>query len=431
MTVLRAGSATDVGQVRTINQDCVFASAALCAVADGMGGHVGGEVASTSAIDVLERHLGSLSSRVGVTEALQMANQSIVDASKNDPSLAGMGTTMVVATLMATEHGDVLLVANIGDSRAYLFRKGNVSQITDDHSVPAEMVRAGSLTEAEAKVHPQRHVITRALGIPGAVDPDFFELILADGDRILLCSDGLSNEVDNEEIARVLASISDPGAAAEDLVRRAHANGGADNISAVVLDALVTDEHLDEPTQAHAIVAPLAAVAPPRTDVPSAPEQETFIDREEVPTPKKEGWYARRKRLGMPRILTVRLVVFLLLLGGVVYGCWYFLRWYANSTYYVTSQGTQLVVYHGRPGGFLWFKPTLVEVSPISTSQVLPLRLPTLQSDVTETSLRAANSYIANLHDEYLQSTASSATTTTTAPASSLPALVWHVSSAI
>lgn len=413
MTVLRAGSATDVGQVRNVNQDTVFASATVFAVADGMGGHAGGEVASSSAVDILERSLGSLGTQEGLIEALQMANESIVEASVNDPSLAGMGTTMVVASLMATDHGDVLTVGNVGDSRGYLFRKGNLSQITADHSISAELVREGSISEKEAKHHPQRHVITRALGISDPVKVDIFELVLADGDRILLCSDGLSNEVSGEEIVRVLSTLSDPTEASLDLVQRANANGGADNISVVIIDALVTDTHDDEPTQSHNVV-PLIAPLPPIV------EPEPAITPEPALEPKKrEGWFARRRRLGAPRTITFRVIFFLVLIGLVVYGSWYFVRWYATSSYYVTTNGTQIVIYRGRPGGVLWFTPSVAEVTTTTTAEVLPIRLPALHGDVIEPSLSEAKNYVANLNQEYRQTIT---TTPTTTPASSLAA---------
>jgi protein phosphatase len=415
VTVLRGGSASDVGRVRTVNQDSVFVSATLFAVADGMGGHAGGEVASAAAISILERSQGSVGTKEGFVEALVMANEEILEMSSSDASLAGMGTTMVAASLIGTEENDVLVLANVGDSRGYHFHGGRLDQITKDHSLAAELLREGSITEAEAAHHPQRHVITRALGIPGEVNVDLFDVELSLGDRVLLCSDGLSNEVDSEEIIRVLSTITDPHEAAEDLVRRANANGGADNISVVIIDALVARERDDEPTRAHVAVIAEPAAKPSLDPEPADPEK-----------PEKVGWFARRKKMGVPRLLTFRVIGFFLLVVGVIAAGWYFVNWYATSSYYVTSSGTQIVIYQGRPGGVLWIQPKLVEVTPTSTTQILPIRQPALKTGVNEPSLSAAKNYVSNLANEYSQSvTTPNASSSTTIP-SSMPRISIH-----
>ncbi len=389
MTVLRAGKATDVGQVRPENQDAVLADVNLFAVADGMGGHAGGEIASATAVETLEGSLSTISTPSGLLDALRAANRIIAEKSAEDPTLAGMGTTAVVATLVGTESGDVLLVANVGDSRAYHFHSGELTQVTKDHSLAAELLREGSITEEEAAAHPQRHVITRALGTAAEIDVDFFELRLAYGDRVVLCSDGLTNEISDEEIIRVLRTVTDPTEAAEDMVRRANAHGGHDNISVVVIDALVAEPEDEAPAP-----AATASISPP----PEAPEH--------------EGWLARRRRLGVPRALTARVIGFAVLVIALLAGSWYFLKWYANSSYYVVSRGSQIVVYQGQPGGLLWFQPRLVEVTNTSMDQVLPIRKPILVSGVVEPSLSAANNYVANLAEEFT-STSTSPTTTT------------------
>ena len=171
---------------------------------------------------------------------MQAANEAVIAAGEGKPDLVGMGTTAVVALLVGTNSGDRILIANVGDSRGYVFHDGGLRQITEDHSMVAELVREGRITPEEAHTHPQRHVITRVLGTSPQVDVDLFELNPSNGDRILLCSDGLINELDEEEIIRVLESVSDPDDAAEDLVRRANAHGGADNISVVVREQTST-----------------------------------------------------------------------------------------------------------------------------------------------------------------------------------------------
>lgn len=419
MTVLRAGAATDTGRVRTINQDAVLTTGTLFVVADGMGGHAAGDVASSTAIDALRSAAERIGTIEGFTTAVQSANEAIYRASVQDPALAGMGTTVVAACLLADAKGDQLVILNVGDSRAYRFRDGSVRQITSDHSLAAEMVRAGEITEEEAAVHPQRHVITRALGVDGQVTPDSFPLAIREGDRVLLCSDGLSNEVDDEEISRVLAMVREPQSAAEELVARANAHGGADNISVVVIDVVVADAVADEPeerTEAHRIVATTTAASERLHTPPTAAPAAGAVTPE---VPADEGWLARRRRLGVRRALTVRVVLFVVLVVGVAVGAWSFVRWYATSSYYVTTEHQAIVIYQGRPGGVLWFQPQLVTVSSTPLNEILPSRRAILRGDVVEPSLAASERYIANLAAEYqsvhapLPSSAVPVTTTT------------------
>ncbi len=390
MTVLRSGAVSDPGMVRTSNQDAVLAEMTAFAVCDGMGGHAGGEVASAAAVAALRSALSSTSTAEGLRDAVLAANDAVLAAGEGKPELVGMGTTCVAALLVGTNDGDRLLLANVGDSRGYLFRGGELSQVTEDHSMVAQLIREGMIEEHEAATHPQRHVITRVLGMAGDVEVDLFELRLIEGDRILLCSDGLVNELDTEEIVRVLGSQPDPQEAAADLVRRANANGGADNVSVVLVDALVADTE--------------EKVAP-------TPTQRTLDAPAGVPA--KEGWLARRRRLGAPRVLTARTIAFVVLVVGVLVSGWFFLRWFAESEYYVTTENTHVVIYQGRPGGVLWFHPKKVETTNVSVDQVLPIRLPALNAKVVEPSLAAAQSYVRNLTSEAQQA---APTTTTTAP---------------
>ena len=395
MTVLRAGAASDPGMVRTNNQDSLLVETTAFGVADGMGGHAGGEVASAAAVSSLKASLSTTNTAEGLLEAMRQANRAVNEAGEGDPDLSGMGTTAVVALLVGTERGDRLLIANVGDSRAYHFHDGQLEQVTEDHSMVGEMVREGTLTEEEAAQHPQRHVITRVLGTNPEVDVDLFELQLGEGDRVLLCSDGLSNELDAEEIIRVLRSIADPTEAAKDLVRRANAHGGNDNVSVVIIDALLTETSGGP-----------AAIGTAR---PVVVESAPGIEKGD------ESWWRRRKRLGMRRAITFRVFVFLLLLGGLVVGAVAFLRWYANDNYYVSSKGSEIVIYQGHQGGVLWIQPKQVEVTSTSVNQVLAIRRPALAAGVNEPTLSAARRYVRNLASEY--STANptpSASTTTT-----------------
>ncbi len=243
MTVLRSGSASDVGRVRSNNQDLALETSNLFAVADGMGGHVGGEVAAQLAVQSLRQAFDRHPSAQGLVDAIGAANQAVWTEGQEQADLRGMGTTLTVAALVQGSGGrDVLALANVGDSRAYVFADGQLSQVTSDHSLAEERVRQGAMTEQEAAVHPHRHILTRALGVGPGVDVDLWELDLKTGDRLLLCSDGLTNEVSDVEIAALLEERSDPSDAARVLVDLANQHGGNDNITVVVVDVLVGEE---------------------------------------------------------------------------------------------------------------------------------------------------------------------------------------------
>ena len=242
---LRVGAATDVGRVRSINQDSylVLADKGLYVVADGMGGHQGGEVASKLAVDVLRAtYLDSTAD--ALAEAIADANERIHDVGEADPDLRGMGTTVVAAAVVPDDDVDAaddeaqLLVANVGDSRAYLFRGGDLTQLTEDHSMVADLLREGRISAEEAEVHPQRNIVTRVLGVYDQVEVDLWPVDAVRGDRLLLCSDGLFNEVAADQIAAVLRRLNDPQEAASELVRRALEGGGRDNVTVLVLDVV-------------------------------------------------------------------------------------------------------------------------------------------------------------------------------------------------
>ena len=165
MTLLRSGSATDTGLVRSVNQDLAVETSNLFAVADGMGGHAGGEVAARLAVDALSVAFGRQPTGSGLSEAVSEANAVVWQRSQENPELRGMGTTLTAVALVNEDGQDVLALVNVGDSRSYRFHEGELTQITTDHSLAEEMVRTGELTSAEASVHPHRHILTRALGV--------------------------------------------------------------------------------------------------------------------------------------------------------------------------------------------------------------------------------------------------------------------------
>ena len=252
---------TDTGRVRPHNEDYVdfyvppdrqqeARKGAIYLVADGMGGHQAGEVASRGAVETaIERYYADTSRDVGrsLVRAVQAANQQIHAQAQSDPSKSGMGTTLVAAVIL----GRKVYVANVGDSRAYLINKNSISQITEDHSWVEEQVRAGLLTPEQAKRHPQRNLVTRALGSKPAVDVDLFEGVVGRGDVILLCSDGLTGRVEDHEIAAIVRDHP-PHKAAQLLVAAANERGGSDNITILIVS-----------TETEAAIAPAVATAVP------------------------------------------------------------------------------------------------------------------------------------------------------------------------
>ena len=237
---MKTFSVTDAGVVREVNQDYYFSSDTavgnlpnLFIVADGMGGHKAGDYASRYTI---ERVVASVSRNTGeepiaiMKEAINKANELLVAESREDESKSGMGTTLVIGTII----GNMLFVANIGDSRLYVVGQ-NMRQITRDHSLVDEMVRLGEINADEARVHPDKNIITRAVGTSDHVEADFFEVEITADDTILLCTDGLTNMVRDDEILDIIKKYDNAQAATMQLVKEANANGGRDNITVMII----------------------------------------------------------------------------------------------------------------------------------------------------------------------------------------------------
>jgi len=436
MIVLRAGSATDVGLVRRTNQDALVLEARLFAVADGMGGHVGGGVASRAAVDALSRAFAKAGNRPvtadDLASAVQEANTAVFERSLAEQSLRGMGTTLTAAALVsgktgydeqgvagaeraaeetaggeAGEDGDRVAVANVGDSRVYVFSQGELTQLTEDHSVPEELVRLGQLEPDEVELHPHRHILTRVLGVLPEVDVDVWELTPYAGDRLLLCSDGLVRDVSDEQIAAVLRRLADPSEAAKELVARARDAGGSDNITVIVVDVA------DDEGRALADSAAVRANEDPgvRGHTPTPPAVPTT-----APAPPDEPAAAPSPGAGPPsprprrgRMVTWRVAAFVVVLGIVLGGGAGAVVVYARASYYVgltrlargeAAGARDLAIYQGRPGGLLWFHPTLVERWPVREDAVAPARRPDVERGKTFASLAAARAYIIRLEDE-------------------------------
>ncbi len=386
---LRAGSATDVGLVRSNNQDELLVAAPLFAVADGMGGPAAGEVAAAIAIRILRETFAAAAEPTpeGLMDAAQVANRSVWDQAEANPEMRGMGTTLVALALVG--DGQVAAI-NIGDSRLYILHDGELRQVTSDHNLVAELVAEGRLSKEEAEFHPRRNVITRALGVDPEVPVDLFLLDAVPGDRFLLCSDGLFRELPDEQIASLLRRLADRQEAARELVTEAKFRGGSDNITVVVVD--VVDGASDKDG------APTAAVSVLR-DEPAATE-EPVVTRTSRPR----------------RIMSLRVIGFILLvlvlLGLATAG----IAWYARAGYYVGLRGNRITIFQGRPGGLLWFQPTVADPTGVTTAQVEPRHLPTLEAGQEEPSLTAARQYVHNLVAEHRAAQAASRPTAPTVP---------------
>lgn len=238
---MKAYSITDIGKRRSSNQDFVYASEQqvgnlpnLLIVADGMGGHNAGDLASRCTVEAMVEYIEKAEETRPIpllSMAIHYANDLVVEKARTDRALEGMGTTVVAATIA----DGYLYVANVGDSRLYLIDQ-QIEQITRDHSLVEEMIRIGELQRQDARSHPDRNVITRAIGVNSPVKIDFFDMKLEKGDRILLCSDGLTTMVDDDEILHIVKKCTSPKEAAQRLVTEANKNGGKDNISVVLAE---------------------------------------------------------------------------------------------------------------------------------------------------------------------------------------------------
>ena len=323
---LEAGTATHTGRIRTSNQDAVGMVDDLFVVADGMGGHRGGEVAAAEAVGVLMVGL-ERSDRAGLVAAVRAANRSILERAAVEPDLSGMGTTLCALAVVDSLTGDdALAVANIGDSRVYRFAAGCLDQVSDDHSLVADLVRAGEITAEEAAHHPQRNILTRALGI--AADPliDSWDLVPVHGDRYLLCSDGLFNELDDERLAEVLSEGS-VQEVADRLVDEAVDNGGHDNVTVLVAEVVAGPESRG-------------------TDRPAIPMARSEQALRPSSIPENGPGVVRASLASASCILAAAVLV---------------LGMYAHQGWFIGSDDGDVAVFRGRPSGLLWFEPTLVE----------------------------------------------------------------------
>jgi PPM family protein phosphatase len=357
-------AATDVGRMRKNNEDSYLSAKPVAAVADGMGGHSAGEVASAIAIEELAAlgERGPWENETAATDdlkaAILRANRRIREMAASDRKLNGMGTTLVALL----EDGDMVHVANVGDSRGYLLRQGELSQVTVDHSLVQELVDDGRLSPEDAERHPQRSVITRALGIDPEVEFDLFTYKLQVGDRLLLCSDGLSDVVEPAQIRNVLLRFPNAQKAARQLISVANEQGGPDNITVIVVDAVDESAVLDvEDDRTGDLADGSATGALPLV----AGDGDGVAARRggRAARAAKDRSLAMHRRL--QRFLIAGIVVLLaavLLVAG---------RSFLFSRYWVGFDGDAVAVFQGVPGDVAGFRfSRLVERSPVSRAQV-------------------------------------------------------------
>jgi serine/threonine protein phosphatase PrpC len=357
-------AATDVGRMRTNNEDSYLSAKPVAAVADGMGGHSAGEVASAIAIEELAAlgERGPWENETAATDdlkaAILRANRRIREMAASDRKLNGMGTTLVALL----EDGDMVHVANVGDSRGYLLRQGELSQVTVDHSLVQELVDDGRLSPEDAERHPQRSVITRALGIDPEVEFDLFTYKLQVGDRLLLCSDGLSDVVEPAQIRRVLLRFPDAQKAARQLITVANEQGGPDNITVIVVDAVAESAVLDVEDDRTGDLADESATG--ALPLVSGDGDAVAARRGgRAARAAKDRSLAMHRRL--QRFLIAGIVVLLaavLLVAG---------RSLLFSRYWVGFDGDAVAVFQGVPGDVAGLRfSRLVERSPVSRAQV-------------------------------------------------------------
>lgn len=387
MTRWRYAAATDIGLVRETNQDAYFVDDRLALVADGMGGHAAGEVASALTVDFIDEGFHARPTVEGLYRSIEAANRAIIADGVAHPEHFGMGTTVIAVGLTEDEGGAASpTLFHVGDSRAYQLRDGALRQLSDDHSVAEEWVKMGRLTPEEAAVHPRRHQLTRALGVEDSLEIDVISLNVMPGDRVLLCSDGLTNELTEAQVAALASPPLSLDEAVEQLVAAARQAGGHDNISVVLLE-------FDEVTPASEPIRKTVTAAPP----PIAPTA-----RSRVAHP------ARRHRFTW-RIWVAALVVALVGVGFVGV-----MHWYMYSTYYLAPDGAVVGVYQGQPNGVLWYKPVLMLPTTVEMAQLTPAGQRLVAATIVESTAENALQEATFLHTQWQDAQPATPTTTTT-----------------
>ena len=340
------GSRTDIGCLRDHNEDSLVVTPPLFAVADGMGGHAAGEVASEIAVRVLSELAPEHPDVEALGRAIEEANRAVIQAAREGRGRQGMGTTMTAAML----EGERLVIAQVGDSRAYLLHQGKLQQLTRDHSLMADMIEAGQLTPEEARTHPQRSVITRALGSDAHLHPDIYEINVETGDRLLICSDGLSGMIFDDQIENTLRRVQDPQRCASQLVNEAIAAGGHDNVTVIVADVTGYAE-------------------------------------------------VRRKKLARKTKLSIALV--LVLFAAIIAGAAWGTQTYLNTAAYPANDNGKVAVYRGVPGSVLGLSFSHLErTTDVTVADLQPGVANRLNEGIRVDDMEAADALVKEYEDE-------------------------------
>ena len=340
------GSRTDIGCLRDHNEDSLVVTPPLFAVADGMGGHAAGEVASEIAVRVLSELAPEHPDVEALGRAIEEANRAVIQAAREGRGRQGMGTTMTAAML----EGERLVIAQVGDSRAYLLHQGKLQQLTRDDSLMADMIEAGQLTPEEARTHPQRSVITRALGSDAHLHPDIYEINVETGDRLLICSDGLSGMIFDDQIENTLRRVQDPQRCASQLVNEAIAAGGHDNVTVIVADVTGYAE-------------------------------------------------VRRKKLARKTKLSIALV--LVLFAAIIAGAAWGTQTYLNTAAYLANDNGKVAVYRGVPGSVLGLSFSHLErTTDVTVADLQPGVANRLNEGIRVDDMEAADALVKEYEDE-------------------------------
>lgn len=340
------GSRTDIGCLRDHNEDSLVVTPPRFAVADGMGGHAAGEVASEIAVRVLSELAPEHPDVEALGRAIEEANRAVIQAAREGRGRQGMGTTMTAAML----EGERLVIAQVGDSRAYLLHQGKLQQLTRDHSLMADMIEAGQLTPEEARTHPQRSVITRALGSDAHLHPDIYEINVETGDRLLICSDGLSGMIFDDQIENTLRRVQDPQRCASQLVNEAIAAGGHDNVTVIVADVTGYAE-------------------------------------------------VRRKKLARKTKLSIALV--LVLFAAIIAGAAWGTQTYLNTAAYLANDNGKVAVYRGVPGSVLGLSFSHLErTTDVTVADLQPGVANRLNEGIRVDDMEAADALVKEYEDE-------------------------------
>jgi PPM family protein phosphatase len=326
---------TDTGRQRSANEDSFFVRAPIFVVADGMGGAQAGEVASKAAAEAFDRDLPAGPPEPFLRATIEEANRSIHELAREDPSRAGMGTTITAAIVNA--ESEEVGIGHVGDSRAYRLRGGKLERLTRDHSLVEEMRRKGQLTDEQAEDHPQRSIITRALGPEPEVEVDVQTVPASPGDVFLICSDGLTTMIGDEQIARLLAGATSMEAAVRALVDEANRAGGRDNVTALAFRLEGAAAPRRAPEGATLIGPTAEAEGLTATEVRRRAAAAAAKERREAIAAKPD-----RRRLRV----TAKILAAFVVLGALTFGAWYGLRhvWFLG-----TDDGGRVAIYRGLP----------------------------------------------------------------------------------